>query len=139
VENRQKHTKKEAKSVETFGKWIKRLRHEKHMGLWRCAGYAGIGGEALRLIETGKTNPAQCKVSTLYGLAEVLEIDPAALIDRAIHQDEELVKRLRYGMEWREREREDSEDCYLRHLAKSNRLRKDESPSQTVLKKVEPQ
>jgi hypothetical protein len=31
-----------------------------------------------------------------------------------------------------------SEDCYLRYLAKSNRLRKDESPSQTVLKKVEP-
>jgi hypothetical protein len=82
--------------VETFGKWIKKLRQEKH-----------------------------------NGLAEILEIDPAALIELAVHQDEELVKRLRFGMDWREREREDSEDCYLRYLAKANRLRKGEYPNQT--------
>jgi transcriptional regulator with XRE-family HTH domain len=110
--------------METFGKWIKKLRQEKHIGLWRCACYAGIGGEALRLIETGKTNPANCKASTLYGLAKILEVDPAILIELAVHQDEALVKRLLSGREWREREREDSEDCYLRYLAKLNRFRK---------------
>jgi hypothetical protein len=41
-----------------------------------------------------------------------------------VHQDEALVKRLRFGAKWREEEREYSEDCYLRYLAKSNRLRK---------------
>jgi transcriptional regulator with XRE-family HTH domain len=125
-QNRQKQAKKGAIRMETFGKWIKKLRQEKHIGLWRCAGYAGIGGEALRLIKTGKTNPANCKASTLYGLAGILEVDPAELIGRAVHQDEALVKLLRFGAKWREEEREYSEDCYLRYLAKSNGFRKAE-------------
>jgi hypothetical protein len=65
--------------LEQFGAWIKKHRVNKKIGLWRCAGYANIGGEALRLIETGKTNPAHCKASTLYGLARILELDPADL------------------------------------------------------------
>jgi transcriptional regulator with XRE-family HTH domain len=113
--------------MEPFGKWIKRLRQEKRIGLWRCAFYAGIGEEALRLLECGKTNPAHCKASTLYGLAEVLEVDPAVLIETAVHQDKELVERLRRGMERREKEREECEYCYLMYLAKSNKLRKVEA------------
>lgn len=55
-----------------FGKWIKARRRTPGLGLWRCALHARIGGEALRLIETGKSNPAGCKLSTLYGLAGTL-------------------------------------------------------------------
>jgi hypothetical protein len=104
--------------VESFGKWIKTRRVNKRLGLWRCAGYAGIGGEALRLIEAGKTNPAQCKTSTLYGLAVVLEIEPQEVIERAIHQDEELMRRLALGEKWKAEEREYSWECYERYKAK---------------------
>jgi hypothetical protein len=108
-------------TLEPFGAWIKGHRVKKKIGLWRCAGYASIGGEALRLIETGKTNPAHCKVSTLYGLARILELDPSEVIERAIYQDEELTRRLWRGQNWKAREREDAEACYMRHLAKLNR------------------
>ena len=80
-----------------FGKWIKNRRRALGLGLWRCAGYARIGGEALRLIETGKSNPAACKVSTLYALARVLELEPAKVIEKAVKEDRDL-------MEWLERE-----------------------------------
>jgi hypothetical protein len=51
-------------------------------------------------------------VSTLYGLAEVLGIDPAMLIDLAVHQDAELVKRLNFGMKWKD---EEYDWCYQRY------------------------
>jgi transcriptional regulator with XRE-family HTH domain len=120
VKNGQKQVEKGAIRVKSFGKWIKKLRQEKHISLWRCAGYAGIGGEALRLIECGKTNPAHCKASTLYGLALILELDPLDVIRRAVHQDPELVERLRFGADWKDREREDCEASYLAYLARAN-------------------
>jgi hypothetical protein len=110
--------------MQSFGAWIKERRVKKMIGLWRCAGYAGIGGEALRLIETGKTNPAQCKASTLYGLARILELDTAEVLERAVRADEDFMTLIYRGQNWKAREREDAEACYRRHLAKSNRLRK---------------
>jgi hypothetical protein len=106
--------------LEPFGKWIKENRVKKRIGLWRCAGYASIGGEALRLIETGRTNPAHCKASTLYGLARILELDTAEVLERAVREDEGLMTLVHSGQNWRAREREHSEACYMRHLAKSN-------------------
>ena len=106
--------------MESFGKWIKNRRHEKHIGLYRCAGYTGIGGEGLRLIECGKTNPANCKAATLYALALILELDPLDVIRKAIHQDDELVRRLRRSMEWKNQEHEQ----YFRRYPKYNRLKK---------------
>jgi hypothetical protein len=110
--------------METFGQWIKRHRVQKMIGLWRCAGYARIGGEALRLIEAGKTNPAHCKVSTLYGLTRILELDTADVIERAVREDEGLVASIYRGQNRKAREREDAKACYMRYLAKSTRLRK---------------
>ena len=40
-----------------FGRWIKARRRELGLGRYRCAGRASIGGEALRLIECGRTCP----------------------------------------------------------------------------------
>ena len=92
--------------MQNFGQWIKKRRHEKHIGLYRCAGYAGIGGEALRLIEAGKTNPANCKVSTLYALARVLELDLMTVIESAISQDNELTQLYQFCQKWQAKERE---------------------------------
>jgi hypothetical protein len=103
--------------MQPFGEWIKSERVKKRIGLWRCAGYASIGGEALRLIETGKTNPADCKASTLYGLARTLELDLAEVIERAVRQDGESIKLLEFGQNWRAGEREDAETCYQQYLA----------------------
>lgn len=75
----------------SFGKWIKARRRFLGLGLWPCALRSYIGGEALRLIETGKSHPAGCKVSTLYGLAKTLKLDPAEVLERAIAEDRELV------------------------------------------------
>jgi hypothetical protein len=106
--------------MDPFGRWIKERRISKRLGLWRCAGYSGIGGEALRLIETGRTNPANCKASTLYGLARILELDPMEVIERAIRQDEELMRRLSFGERWKTEEREDSRASYERYETKRN-------------------
>lgn len=89
AESYQDHNKIPA--PEPFGKWIKRNRRAKGLGLWRCAGKAHLGGEALRLIETGKSNPADCKVKTLYGLAVVLGLDLAEVIERAVGSDGEYM------------------------------------------------
>jgi hypothetical protein len=110
--------------MQPFGEWIKENRARSMIGLCRCAGYAGIGGEALRLIETGKTNPAHCKASTLYGLARILGLDTAEVLERAARSDEDFMNLVYRGHNYRAREREDAEACYRRHLAKSNRLRK---------------
>jgi hypothetical protein len=107
--------------LEAFGTWIKEHRVNKRIGLWRCAGYASIGGEALRLIETGKTNPAHCKASTLYGLARILELEPLEVFERAVQQDEVFMEVSRRGQIYKAREREEAEACYRRYLAKLNR------------------
>jgi DNA-binding Xre family transcriptional regulator len=108
--------------MQPFGLWIKERRVKKMIGLWRCAGYAGIGGEALRLIETGKTNPAHCKASTLYGLARILELNTADVLERAVREDEEFMTSVHSGQDWKARESGDAKACYLRYLAKLNRL-----------------
>ncbi len=74
-----------------FGKWIKARRRALGLGLWRCALHARIGGEALRLIETGKSNPAGCKLATLYGLAGALGLDVAEVVERAASEDPHLM------------------------------------------------
>lgn len=74
-----------------FGEWLKARRRSLGMGLSRCAGRAGIGSEGLRLIETGKSCPAGCKVSTLYGLACVLRLDVMEILERAIQEDAHLM------------------------------------------------
>jgi hypothetical protein len=102
--------------MQAFGEWIKSERVKKRIGLWRCAGYATIGGEALRLIETGKTNPADCKAATLYGLARTLELEPLEVFERAVQQDERFMKVLRRGQIYKASEREYAEECYRRHL-----------------------
>lgn len=74
----------------SFGKWIKARRLFLGLGLHRCACHAYIDGEALRLIETGRSKPSGCKVGTLYGLAKVLELDPLEVFERAAKEDTEL-------------------------------------------------
>jgi hypothetical protein len=76
---------------ERFGKWLKKQRHGKKIGLWTCACNAHVGGEALRLIEAGKSNPAGCKVETLYGLSRVLKLDIADMIERAMRERPEVL------------------------------------------------
>lgn len=83
--------------MEPFGQWIKTRRRRMGLGLHRCAMYAYIGGEGLRLIETGKTDPSSCKAATLYGLARVLKLDVEEVIERAAQTNPKL-------MEWLERE-----------------------------------
>jgi hypothetical protein len=83
--------KKDRLEMEPFGKWIKRQRHMKRIGLWRCACNAHIGGEALRLIEAGKSNPAGCKVGTLYGIDRVLNLDMLEVIERAMSERPEVL------------------------------------------------
>jgi hypothetical protein len=80
--------------MEPFGKWLKAQRHRKRIGLWKCACRAHIGGEALRLIETGKSNPAGCKVETLYGLSKVLGLDLGEVIERAMRERLEVLEYL---------------------------------------------
>jgi hypothetical protein len=108
--------------MQSFGEWIKENRVRSMIGLWRCAGYAGIGGEALRLIECGKTNPAHCKASTLYGLARILGLDTAEVLERAAKSDEDFMNLVYRGQNYRARDREDAEACYRRYLAKLKRL-----------------
>ena len=84
--------------MEKFGKWIKQQRRTKGLGRYRCAGFAFVGGETLRLIENGNSNPADCKVKTLYGLAKVLNLDIAEVVERAVREDIEFMKWLDSGM-----------------------------------------
>ena len=83
-----------------FGTWIKQHRRAKGIGRLRCAGYAAIGGEALRLIENGTTIPGKCKLTTIYGLAKILDLDLAEVVERAAQEDEEYMKWLGVGMEF---------------------------------------
>jgi ribosome-binding protein aMBF1 (putative translation factor) len=80
--------------MESFGKWIKAERYKKGMGLWRLACSAHVGGEALRLIEVGKSNPAGCKVETLYGIAKVLGLDLVEVIERAMMERPDILEYL---------------------------------------------
>ena len=82
-----------------FGRWIKARRRELGLGRYRCAGRAIIGGEALRLIECGKTCPSLCKADTLYGLAKVLNLDVAEVMDRAAQENHSLVETLEWAEE----------------------------------------
>ena len=82
-----------------FGRWVKARRRELGLGRYRCAGRAIIGGEALRLIECGRTCPSLCKVGTLYGLATVLELDIAEVMERAAQEDRGLIKALEWAKE----------------------------------------
>jgi len=71
----------------TFGAWIKRRRKIMGLSLGKCALRAGIGAEALRLIETGRSNPSDCRVGTLYGVSKVLNIPTTEMIERATNAD----------------------------------------------------
>ena len=82
-----------------FGRWIKARRRELGLGRYRCAGRAIIGGEALRLIECGKTCPSLCKAGTLYGLAKVRNLDVAEVMDRAAQENHSLVETLEWAEE----------------------------------------
>jgi len=82
-----------------FGRWVKARRQELGLGRYRCAGRAIIGGEALRLIECGKTCPSLCKAGTLYGLAKVLKLDVAEVMERAAQEDRSLVEALEWAEE----------------------------------------
>ena len=77
-------------SKKSFGKWLKSRRMIAGLSLGKCALRAGIGAEALRLIETGKSNPSDCRVGTLYGLAKVLRIPLTKMIERATQEDVKL-------------------------------------------------
>lgn len=77
-------------SKKSFGVWIRGRRRSLGLSLGKCALRAGIGAEALRLIETGKSNPSDCRVGTLYGLAKVLRIPPAYMFERATQEDVKL-------------------------------------------------
>jgi transcriptional regulator with XRE-family HTH domain len=87
-----------------FGQWVKKRRRSMGIGRCRCAGYAGIDGETLRLIEAGRTNPADCKASTLYSLAHALGLEPAAFIERAVRDDGEFVRRFEFCRKWQRKE-----------------------------------
>lgn len=80
--------------MESFGKWIKDTRHRERIGLWPCAYSAHVGGEALRLIEAGKSNPAGCKVETLYGIARALGLDLIEVIERAMMEKPDILEHL---------------------------------------------
>ena len=73
-----------------FGRWVKARRQELGLGRYRCAGRASIGGEAL---------PSLCKVGTLYGLAKVLELDIAEVMERAAQEDRGLIETLEWAKE----------------------------------------
>lgn len=83
-----------------FGRWIKARRRELGLGRYRCAGRASIGGEALRLIECGRTCPSLCKVGTLYGLAKVLELDIVEVMERAAQENRRLIETLEWAKEY---------------------------------------
>jgi len=70
-----------------FGKWLKARRRSVGLSLGKCALRAGIGAEALRLIETGRSNPSDCRVGTLYGVSKVLNIPITEMIERATNAD----------------------------------------------------
>ena len=74
-------------SKKSFGKWLKARRKIAGLSLGRCALRAGIVAESLRLIETGKSNPSDCRAGTLYGLAKILRIPPAEMLERATNAD----------------------------------------------------
>jgi len=74
----------------SFGAWIKARRRVMGLSLGKCALRAGIGAEALRLIETGRSNPSDCRVGTLYGLAKVMRIPLTKMIERATQEDVKL-------------------------------------------------
>ena len=82
-----------------FGRWVKARGQELGLGRYRCAGRAIIGGEALRLIECGRTCPSLCKAGTLYGLAKVLNLDVAEVMDRAAQENHSLVETLEWAEE----------------------------------------
>lgn len=77
-------------SKQFFGQWLKARRRSAGLSLGRCALRAGIAAEALRLIEVGRSNPADCRAGTLYGLAKVLRIPPAEMLERATQEDIKL-------------------------------------------------
>ena len=82
-----------------FGRWIKARRRELGLGRHRCAGRASIGGEALRLIECGRSCPSLCKAATLYSLAKVLKLDVAEVMERAAQEDRRLIETLEWAKE----------------------------------------
>ena len=82
-----------------FGRWIKARRRELGLVRYRCAGRAAIGGEALRLIECGRSRPSLCKAGTLYSLAYVLELDVAEVMERAAQEDRRLIETLEWAKE----------------------------------------
>lgn len=57
-------------------------------GARRC-GSSSAGGPA----------PSLCKVGTLYGLAKVLELDIAEVMERAAQEDRGLIKTLEWAKE----------------------------------------
>ena len=57
------------------------------LSLGKCALRAGIVAESLRLIEIGRSNPSDCRAGTLYGLAKILRIPPAEMLERATQDD----------------------------------------------------
>jgi len=77
----------ETVNKKSFGLWIKTRRRSLGLSLGKCALRAGVSAEALRLIEGGKTNPADCRVATLYGLAKILRFPIAEMIEMATSAD----------------------------------------------------
>jgi hypothetical protein len=92
AEMMKKSEEKAKLETETFGKWIKAKRHGKRRGLWRCACDAHVGGEVLRLIEAGRSNPAGCKVETLYGIAKALDLALLEVIERAMAERPDVLE-----------------------------------------------
>jgi len=74
-------------SKKSFGKWLKSRRMIAGLSLGKCALRAGIVAESLRLIEIGRSNPSDCRAGTLYGLAKILRIPPAEMLERATQED----------------------------------------------------
>jgi transcriptional regulator with XRE-family HTH domain len=65
---------KEAPSV-NVGNRLRELREERNISMRKLATKSGLSANALSMIERGKTSPS---VSTLYKLAEAMEVDITA-------------------------------------------------------------
>jgi len=100
--------------MKSFGTHVKNRRHDKRISMHTCAAYACISSEALRLIECGVTNPAKCKVSTLYGLAHVLGYEITELIQRAMAEDVESMRLLSERQKALERDRDENYRRYTK-------------------------
>jgi len=64
--------------IDAFGKNLKKIREQKKLSREKLSAYSEVEVMQIYRIETGKTNPT---ISTLYAIANGLQIHPKKLLD----------------------------------------------------------